>query len=115
MVYIVSKGGLSAELNQFARIARDRGATLIAQTEKPESPLGKLSDLVFKVVAPAEVDPYGMIATGSSLVNSLAGDVLCVILLKLGGYTRDQFGATHPGGAVGKRLASDGKQGACSD
>lgn len=111
VIYIISKGGQSAEINRFAAIARARGATVIAQTEKPESPLGALSDLVFKVVAPSEVDPYGMIATGSSLVNSMAGDVLCVILLKLGGYTREQFGATHPGGAVGKRLAEDQKRG----
>ena len=46
-----------------------------------------------------------MIATGSSLVAGAAGDVLCVLLLERRGYTRDQFGETHPGGAVGEKLA----------
>ena len=105
VVFIISKGGHSAEINQFAEIARTRGARIIAQTENPESPLGQMSDAVFCVRAAGDVDPYGMIATGSSLVNGVAGDALCVLLLELRGYTRDEFGMTHPGGAVGKKLA----------
>lgn len=105
VLYIISKGGRSAEVNQLAEIARARGARIIAQTEDPDAPLGRLSDVVYRVAAPADVDPYGMIATGSSLVNAAAGDILCVLLLELRGYTRDQFGSTHPGGAVGHKLA----------
>lgn len=105
VVFIISKGGQSREINQFAEIARKRGAKIIAQTEAPESPLGQISDAIFKVKAGEEVDPHGMIATGSSLVNAAAGDVLCVLLLELRGYSRDDFGLTHPGGSVGKKLA----------
>jgi arabinose-5-phosphate isomerase len=107
VVYIISKGGQSAEINRFAQIARDRGARIIAHTEKPDSPLGRLSHAVFHIVAPENVDPYGMIATGSSLTNAAACDVLCVLLLELRGYTKDQFGQTHPGGAVGVRLDAE--------
>jgi len=105
VVYIISKGGHSAEVNQFAEIARARGAKLVAQTENPESPLAQMCDVVFKVQAVGGVDPYGMVATGSSLVNAAAGDALCVLMLELRGYTREEFGQTHPGGAVGKKLA----------
>ena len=105
VVFIISKGGHSAEINRFAEIARARGAKIIAQTENPGSPLGQISDVVFNVRTIGDVDPYGMIATGSSLVNGAAGDVLCVLLLELRGYSRDDFGTTHPGGAVGKRMA----------
>jgi arabinose-5-phosphate isomerase len=45
-----------------------------------------------------------MVATGSSLVYSAFGDALCVVLLKLRGYSLEDFGKTHPGGAVGKKL-----------
>ena len=107
VVYAISKGGRTAEINQFVEIARARGARVIAQTEDPDSPLGRLADAVYPVRAVGEVDPYGMIATGSSLVSGAAGDVLCVLLLERRGYTRDQFGATHPGGAVGERLAKE--------
>ena len=108
VVYLISKGGRSAEVNRFAEIARARGARIVAQTEDPASPLGQMADAVYPVRAEAEVDPYGMIATGSSLVNSAAGDVLCVLLLERRGYTWEAFGMTHPGGAVGEKLKGRG-------
>jgi D-arabinose 5-phosphate isomerase GutQ len=100
----LSKGGETVEVNYLAGVAKKRGTYLIALTEKPESTLGKLSDICLKVVAPEGVDPYGMIATGSSLVNSAFSDALCVVLLKLRGYTLAEFSETHPGGAVGKKI-----------
>jgi len=109
VVYLISKGGQSAEINQFAQIARTRGAKLIAQTENYESPLAQMCDAVFQVRAVGDVDPYGMVATGSSLVNGAAGDVLCVLLLELRGYTQEAFGRTHPGGAVGKKITENKK------
>jgi len=109
VVYLISKGGQSAEINQFAQIARTRGAKLIAQTEDLESPLAQMCDAVFKVRAVGDVDPYGMVATGSSLVNGAAGDVLCVLLLELRGYTQEAFGRTHPGGAVGNKITENKK------
>jgi arabinose-5-phosphate isomerase len=100
----LSKGGRTAEVISLAKVARERGAGVIAITENPGSELVKLSDIVLKITAPAGVDPYGMVATGSSLFNCAFGDALCVVLLKLRGYSVEQFGQTHPGGAVGKKL-----------
>jgi len=107
VVFIISKGGRSAEINKFAEIARARGAKIIAQTENPNSPLARLSNFVFKIKAVGDVDPYGMIATGSSLVNGAAADALCVLLLEARGYAKEAFGQTHPGGAVGGKLAEE--------
>jgi D-arabinose 5-phosphate isomerase GutQ len=104
VLYVISKGGQSAEVNAFVEIAKARGAAIVAQTEDPTSPLAALADTVFVVRAAEGVDPYAMIATGSSLVAGAAGDVLCVLLLEARGYTKEAFGATHPGGAVGKKL-----------
>jgi len=106
VVYIISKGGDSEEINRFAELAGKRGAKIIAQTENPDSPLARMSDRVYRVSAGDGVDPFGMIATGSSLVNCAACDVLCHILLELRGYSKKAFGETHPGGAVGKTFAS---------
>jgi arabinose-5-phosphate isomerase len=105
ILYVISKGGHSREINGLVEIARQKGAKIIAHTENPDSPLAKMSDAVYKIKAPEDVDPYGMIATGSSLVNGAACDVLCVLLLEMRGYTQEQFGVTHPEGAVGKRIA----------
>jgi len=100
----LSKGGQTKEVITLAKVAKARGARLIALTEKPDSELSNISDVVLQVVAPPDVDPYGMVATGSSLVNAAIGDALCVVLLNMKGYSVEEFGETHPGGAVGKKL-----------
>jgi len=105
ILYVISKGGHSREINSLVEIARHKGARIIAHTENPDSPLGKMSDAIYRIKAPEDVDPYGMIATGSSLVNGAACDVLCVLLLELRGYSKEQFSVTHPEGAVGKKIA----------
>jgi arabinose-5-phosphate isomerase len=111
VVFVISKGGHSTEVNQFAAIARERGAKLIAQTENPDSPLGRMSDAIYQVKTMSDVvDPYGMVATGSSLVNGAAGDVLCVLLLELREYSKEAFGMTHPGGAVGQKLSEEDEE-----
>lgn len=104
IVYVISKGGRSAEINRLVEIAHARGATVIAQTEKPDSPLGQMSDLVLRLHDIGRTDPFGYIATGSSLVNAAMCDVVCVLLLEARGYTLEAFGKTHPGGAVGYSL-----------
>ena len=101
----ISKGGETAEVNYLAKTSKNRKATVIAITENPNSTLGKLGDVALIVKSPPDVDPYGMIATGSSIINAALCDALCVVLLKLKGYTIKEFGETHPGGAVGKKLA----------
>ncbi len=100
----LSKGGRTKEIITLVTVAKERGAKVIAITEEPESQLGRNCDVVLKVTAPEGVDPFGMVATGSSLINSAFGDALCVVLLEMRGYSIEQFGETHPGGAVGKKL-----------
>jgi arabinose-5-phosphate isomerase len=105
ILYVISKGGHSREINCLVEIAKGKDAKIIAHTENPDSPLAKMSDAIYKIKAPDDVDPYGMIATGSSLVNGAACDVLCVLLLEMRGYSKEQFSVTHPEGAVGKKIA----------
>ncbi|RPJ24289.1 MAG: SIS domain-containing protein [Planctomycetaceae bacterium] len=105
ILYVISKGGHSREINCLVEIAKQKGARIIAHTENPDSPLGKMSDAIYRIKAPEDVDPYGMIATGSSLVNGAACDVLCILLLELRGYSKEQFSVTQPEGAVGKKIA----------
>jgi len=100
----ISKGGETTEVCFLASIAKQRGAKVVAITEKPASTLGQTADLVLTVQAPDDIDPYGMIATGSSLFSSAFCDAICVALLELSGYSVESFGETHPGGAVGHMI-----------
>ncbi len=107
-VVLISKGGRTADVNQFARIAKDRGACVVAMTEAPESDLGRLADVVVPVKIPPDSDPFGMIATASSLANAAVADAIAEAVLAESGYAVEQFAATHPGGAVGHRIAKEG-------
>jgi arabinose-5-phosphate isomerase len=105
----LSKGGETSEVCFLAGIARKRGLTVLAITERPASTLALLADVVLDIHPPEAADPFGMIATGSSLVASAFCDAICVALLELRGYSRADFGETHPGGAVGDRLRAEGQ------
>lgn len=111
VVIALSKGGETTEINFLAKIAKERGAKVIALTEQPASTLGTLADAVLLVRADPDVDPYGMIATGSSLTTAAMTDALCVVLLRLRGYSKEAFGETHPGGAVGHKVRGEQGEG----
>jgi arabinose-5-phosphate isomerase len=107
VVILVSRGGETVEVNHLAAIARQRGAKTIAFTEELESTLGKSCDLILRIQPLAEADALGVIATGSSLTVCAMGDALCTVLLQLRGHTKEAFAQTHPGGAMGKKLAGE--------
>jgi arabinose-5-phosphate isomerase len=106
-VVLISKGGRTLEVNAFARIVKQRGAKLVAFTEAPESELGQMADAIVRVKIPEGSDPFGMVATSSSLANAAMADAVCETVLAELGYTKESFAATHPGGAVGERLRKE--------
>jgi arabinose-5-phosphate isomerase len=107
-VVLFSKGGKTREVNEFARIAKQRGARLVAFTEAPESELGRMAEVAVKIKVPAESDPFGMVATASSLANAAVADAICEAILAESGYSLASFASTHPGGAVGEKIELGG-------
>jgi arabinose-5-phosphate isomerase len=104
IVFVISKGGESIEITQLARIAKLRGAKTIWLTSNHSSLLSSISDAQLSVNIDERLDPYGLIAVGSSLMNSVVCDLLCILLLELRGFSIQEFALTHPGGAVGKKM-----------
>lgn len=102
VVIAVSKGGGTGELTEFAGRAKARGASVVVMTSRPESPLVEIADLLV-VIPPGDSDPGGAIAMGSTLAMSAWGDALASTLMRLRGYTWEEFLFTHPGGRVGER------------
>ena len=107
-VVLISKGGETADVNRFARIAQERGARVVAFTEAPGSELGQLADAIVQVRIPGDSDPFGMVATSSSLANAAVADAICETILHEKEYSRESFARTHPGGAVGERIDREG-------
>ncbi|GAA0485467.1 MAG: hypothetical protein ABS61_02165 [Microbacterium sp. SCN 70-18] len=97
----ISRGGESAEINDFSTRAQRRSVKVVALTAEPDSALGRLADITVVLTTAGEGDPGGVIAMGSTLVTAVWGDALANILMRRRGYGWDQVLETHPAGAVG--------------
>lgn len=96
----LSKAGKSAEINQFAAIARWRGGKVISWTWEPESELARLSDIVLVTRPDIKGEGEGVLPFGSSLVNGAVGDALCLVANRLRGFDMAELTQTHPGGGT---------------
>jgi D-arabinose 5-phosphate isomerase GutQ len=106
VVVMVSRGGQTAELMPILPVIKQRGARLIAVTEKCDSPLARVADIVLPLVIAQESDPLNIMATSSFVATVALFDALLAALIAETGYTKKQFGGIHPGGAVGAALGS---------
>lgn len=109
VVIAISKGGGTAEILNILPAIKTKGAILIGVTEKPESTLGKASDILLRVHVDREPDPFNMLATASTMAVVAVFDAIAIALMYETGYQREQFAVIHPGGAVGERLLKGDK------
>ncbi len=107
VVVMVSRGGKTAELMPILPVVTQRGARLIAVTEKPESPLAQAAEIVLPLVIDRESDPLDIMATSSFVATVALFDALLAALIAETGYTKQQFGVIHPGGSVGAALGAN--------
>ena len=98
----LSKAGRSAEINQFARVARQRGGTVISWTQEPESELAKLSDVVLVIRPDVSGEGEGVLPFGSTLANGAVADALTIVAKRLRGFDLATLAQTHPSGATGE-------------
>jgi KpsF/GutQ family protein len=104
VVIAISKGGQTREILQLLPAIRAKRVFLIGVTENPESALARQSDLLVRVRVAREPDAFNMLATASTLAVIAVFDAVCIALMEVTGYAREQFALIHPGGAVGDRL-----------
>jgi len=102
VVFVISKGGESDEVNLFAKRAAERGAFVIALTHRPATDLTASAHRIVVFPDPGGADLAGIIAMGSTLAVSAWGDVLALVLKELKNYEWKDVLNSHPGGAVGK-------------
>lgn len=104
ILILISKGGNTQELVRLIPACRAKGALLIGVSEAPESAIASQADLYLKVKVEREPCRFNMLATASTLAVIAAFDAICIALMQMTGYTREQFAVIHPAGAVGERL-----------
>lgn len=103
----LSKAGKSAEINQFAQVARQRGGKVISWTWEPESELARLSDVVVVIRPDVKGEGDGVLPFGSSLANGAVGDALVLVAKNLRGFDLAELTQTHPSGATAELVRKD--------
>lgn len=104
ILILISKGGNTQELVNLIPACKTKGALLIGVSENPASVIARQADIYLKVKVAQEPCCFNMLATASTLAVIATFDAICIALMQMTGYTREQFAVIHPGGAVGERL-----------
>ncbi len=101
VLVLFSKTGETVETCKLAKLVKARSTPILTFTAKPDSTIGRMSDLVIQVQTPPEVDPYdGLMAAGSTMALDAICDGLIFAVLELKGTPRERFLHGHPGGIV---------------
>jgi arabinose-5-phosphate isomerase len=99
---LLSKSGETAELLQLLPAFERRGVALVTMTCYPDSSLGRASHHVLDLGRPREAGPEDLVPTSSTTAALALGDALAIVLMRLKGFTREDFVVLHPGGVVGQ-------------
>ncbi|MBR2508658.1 MAG: KpsF/GutQ family sugar-phosphate isomerase [Lentisphaeria bacterium] len=100
----ISYSGETNELLTTLKPAKRLGIEIIAITGYPESSLAKLSDLTVPMTVSREACPFNLAPTTTTTALLVLGDALAMTLLKLRGFSKEDYGRFHPGGAIGRAV-----------
>jgi D-arabinose 5-phosphate isomerase GutQ len=106
LLVAMSRGGESSEIIQMVELARVHGATSIGFVHNAGSSLAMACDVVLTIQSKQEYELMGFVATTSTVAFCAICDALSALVLEAKGYTAEELGRAHPGGAVGKVLSS---------
>ena len=100
----VSYSGETDEVVTILPLVKRMGAKLLTLTGNPNSTLAKAADVHLDVSVAEEACPLNLAPTASTTATLAMGDALAVALLKIRGFTAEDFAMSHPSGSLGKRL-----------
>jgi arabinose-5-phosphate isomerase len=100
----LSNSGESDELLAIIPILKRQGAKLISMTGNPRSALAREADVHLYAGVEKEACPLNLAPTASTTAALALGDALALAVMQEKGFTRDEFAASHPHGALGRSL-----------
>jgi len=104
VVLMFSNSGETDELKAILPWLKRIGAGLIAFCGREESTLAREADVVLDVSVEREACPLGLAPTASALAAMAFGDALAMGVMAARGFTTEDYGRTHPAGALGRRI-----------
>jgi arabinose-5-phosphate isomerase len=106
MLLILSNSGTTREIVDLLPILARRSAGLIAITSGPNSPLARAADVSLILPPMREACRHNLAPTTSTLAMLALGDALAMVVSEAKGFRTDDFAELHPGGALGRKLAT---------
>ncbi|MCU0626694.1 MAG: KpsF/GutQ family sugar-phosphate isomerase, partial [Gemmatimonadaceae bacterium] len=103
---LLSKSGETVELFPLLDELKRLGVRIVAITGNAASTLGRAADAVLDGGVSEEACPHDLAPTTSTTVALALGDALAVALLEHKGFRREDFARLHPGGSLGRKLAT---------
>ena len=104
LVIALSNSGETSEVLALIPLLRRLGVPMVALTGSAGSTLARAAEVHLDVSVPAEACPLNLAPTASTTATLAMGDALAVALLRLRGFTEEDFARSHPGGSLGRRL-----------
>ena len=101
---LLSYSGETDELVRLLDFLKRQQVTMVAITGSAQSTLGKFADITIPLGKIEEVCPHGLAPTTSVNCISAVGDALVLGVMSLRKFSREDFGAFHPGGSLGRKL-----------
>lgn len=106
VVWCLSNSGRSNEVLTLLPYFESLSIPLIAMTGEKGSPLEKVATHSIFLGNTPEADPDQIVPTCSTTLMLAIGDAIAVALMRAKGISRHQFALWHPGGWLGRRLAT---------
>ncbi len=104
VVICISKSGNTPEIKELVPLIKRTGVNIIGLLSQMDSYLAKHSDFVLNGTIGEEACPNNLAPTTSTTVHLALGDALAICLLRLRGFSSEDFAKLHPGGSLGKKL-----------
>lgn len=106
---LISNSGNTQEVTQCVAPLKANGVTTVAYTAGKESKLIKTCDYAIVYPKLDEADRLNLAPTVSSTLTLVLGDAIACELSERKGFTRENFHAFHPNGALGEMLKKEQK------
>jgi arabinose-5-phosphate isomerase len=104
VVIVLSNSGETDEIVALLPYLKNRKVTVVALVGNVNSTLARRADVVLDASVDKEACPLNLAPTTSTTVALAIGDALAMTVMKVKGFTPDEFAVNHPAGRLGKRL-----------
>ncbi|XZE21240.1 KpsF/GutQ family sugar-phosphate isomerase [Pirellulaceae bacterium SH449] len=106
LLLVLSNSGTTEEIVRLLPYLSRRSAGIIAMTSKCNSPLARASDLTLLLPPVREACQHNLAPSTSTTAMLALGDALALVVSEARGFTKETFAEFHPGGALGRSLAT---------